>query len=101
MDLISIVTLLGGLALFLYGMNEMSSSLMLASGSRLEVMLERMTSNPLKAIFLGAGTTTVIQSSSATTVMVVGLVNAGLLPLSQTVGLIMGPTSGLPSRPGS
>lgn len=94
MDLISIVTLLGGLALFLYGMNEMSSSLMLASGSRLEVMLERMTSNQLKAIFLGAGTTAVIQSSSATTVMVVGLVNAGLLPLSQTVGLIMGANIG-------
>ena len=72
MDLISIVTLLGGLALFLYGMNEMSSSLMLASGSRLEVMLERMTSNQLKAIFLGAGTTAVIQSSSPTTMTEIG-----------------------------
>lgn len=94
MNLLSIVTLLGGLALFLYGMNEMSSSLMLTSGSRLEVMLERVTANPLKAIALGAGTTAIIQSSSATTVMIVGLVNAGLLPLSQTVGLIMGANIG-------
>lgn len=94
MDILTIVTLLGGLALFLYGMNEMSDSLMLASGSRLKVMLERMTSNPVKSILLGAGTTAVIQSSSATTVMVVGLVNAGLLPLPQTVGLIMGANIG-------
>ncbi|HZK41523.1 MAG TPA: Na/Pi cotransporter family protein [Clostridia bacterium] len=94
MDILGIVTLFGGLALFLYGMKEMSDSLMLVSGSRLKVMLERMTSNPIKAVFLGAGVTAVIQASAATTVMVVGLVNAGLLPLSQTVGLIMGANIG-------
>lgn len=94
MDIFGIVTLLGGLALFLYGMREMSERLMLASGSHLKGMLERLTSNPVKAIFLGAGVTAVMQSSSATTVMVVGLVNAGLLPLSQTVGLIMGANVG-------
>ncbi len=94
MDIIGIVTLFGGVALFLYGMKEMSDSLMLVSGSRLKLMLERMTSNPIKAVFLGAGVTAVIQASAATTVMVVGLVNAGLLPLSQTVGLIMGANIG-------
>lgn len=94
MDILGIVTLFGGLALFLYGMKEMGDSLMLVSGSRLKVMLERMTSNPVKAVFLGAGVTAVIQASAATTVMVVGLVNAGLLPLSQTVGLIMGANIG-------
>ena len=94
MGILGIVTLFGGLALFLYGMKEMSDSLMLVSGSQLKVMLERMTSNPVKAAFLGAGGTAVIQASAATTVMVVGLVNAGLLPLSQTVGLIMGANIG-------
>ena len=94
MDIFAIVTLFGGLALFLYGMNEMSDSLMLASGSRLKVVMERVTSNPIRAVLLGAGITAVIQSSSATTVMVVGLVNAGLLPLAQTVGLIMGANIG-------
>ena len=94
MDILGIVTLFGGLALFLYGMKEMSDSLMLVSGPKLKVMLSRMTSNPIKAVFLGAGVTAVIQASAATTVMVVGLVNAGLLPLSQTVGLIMGANIG-------
>lgn len=94
MDIFVVVALLGGLALFLYGMKEMSDSLMLVSGPRLKTMLERMTSNPVKAVLLGTGITAVIQSSAATTVMVVGLVNAGLLPLSQTVGLIMGANIG-------
>lgn len=94
MDIYSTLAFFGGLALFLYGMKEMSDSLMLISGSRLKILIERVTSNPLKAVLLGAGVTAVIQSSSATTVMVVGLVNAGLLPLSQTVGLIMGANIG-------
>lgn len=94
MDIFSAATLLGGLALFLYGMKEMGDGLMLISGSRLKGMLERVTSNPVKAVLLGAGITSLIQSSSGTTVMVVGLVNAGLLPLSQTVGLIMGANIG-------
>lgn len=94
MDVFSVATLLGGLALFLYGMKEMGDGLMLISGSRLKGMLERVTSNPIKAVLLGTGITSLIQSSSGTTVMVVGLVNAGLLPLSQTVGLIMGANIG-------
>ncbi|MDD4186775.1 MAG: Na/Pi cotransporter family protein [Eubacteriales bacterium] len=72
----------------------MSNGLMLVSGPRLKVMLERMTKSPIKSVFLGAGVTAVIQASAATTVMVVGLVNAGLLPLSQTVGIIMGANIG-------
>ena len=67
---------------------------MLVSGPRLKVMLGRMTKSPIKSVFLGAGVTAVIQASAATTVMVVGLVNAGLLPLSQTVGIIMGANIG-------
>ena len=94
MDIFNLVTLLGGLALFLYGMHEMSSNLMLVSGSKLRGMLEKMTSSPVKAVLLGAGVTAIIQSSSATTIMVVGLVNAGLLPLAQTVGLLMGANIG-------
>ncbi len=94
MDIFNLVTLLGGLALFLFGMNEMSSNLMLVTGSRLRGMLEKLTANPLRAVLLGASVTAIIQSSSATTVMVVGLVNAGLLPLAQTVGLIMGANIG-------
>ncbi|MGI6158042.1 MAG: Na/Pi cotransporter family protein [Saccharofermentanales bacterium] len=94
MDIFTIATLLGGLALLIYGMNEMSESLIRSSGSRIKDLLERMTSNPLKAVLLGAGVTAIIQSSSATTVMIVGLVNAGLMELSQTVGLIMGANIG-------
>ena len=89
MDIFNLVTLLGGLALFLFGMNEMSSNLMLVTGSRLRGMLEKLTANPLRAVLLGAGVTAIIQSSSATTVMAVGRVNAGRFPLAQTVGLIM------------
>ena len=94
MDIFSFATLLGGLALFLFGMKEMGDGLMLLSGSKLKDMLGRVTSNPIKAVLVGTGITSIIQSSSATTVMVVGLVNAGLLPLSQTVGIIMGANIG-------
>ena len=74
MDLFSILTLIGGLALFLYGMNAMGDGLAKVSGGKLEKILENLTSNPIKAVLLGAGVTAVIQSSSATTVMVVGFV---------------------------
>ncbi len=94
MDIFSIFSLFGGLALFLYGMNIMSSGLDKVAGGRLERILEKLTSNPLKAVALGAVVTAVIQSSSATTVMVVGFVNAGIMKLSQAVGIIMGANLG-------
>ena len=75
MDFFSILTLVGGLALFLYGMSVMEEGLSKVSGGKLERILENLTSSPLKAVLLGAGVTAVIQSSSATTVMVVGFVN--------------------------
>lgn len=89
-----IIGLIGGLALFLFGMDEMGKGLSKASGGKLERILEKMTSNPWKAVLLGAGVTAVIQSSSATTVMVVGFVNSGIMKLSQAVGIIMGANIG-------
>lgn len=94
MDIFGVLTMIGGLALFLYGMNAMGDGLSEASGGRLEKILERLTSNPFKAVLLGAVVTGVIQSSSATTVMVVGFVNSGIMKLSQTVGIIMGANIG-------
>ncbi len=94
MDIFAILTLIGGLALFLYGMSVMGAGLEKISGGRLERILEKLTSNPLKAVLLGAGVTAVIQSSSATTVMVVGFVNSGIMKLSQAIGIIMGANVG-------
>lgn len=94
MDFFSILTLLGGLALFLYGMQVMGDGLAKVSGGKLEQILENLTSSKLKAVFLGLCVTAVIQSSSATTVMVVGFVNSGIMKLSQTVGIIMGANIG-------
>ena len=94
MDIFSVFTLLGGLALFLYGMNVMSAGLEKLAGSRLESLLKKMTSSPLKGLLLGLGITAAIQSSSAVTVMLVGLVNSGIMQLSQTVGVIMGSNVG-------
>lgn len=88
------IELLGGLALFLYGMEMMSSGLELVAGDRLRVVIEKMTSNFFKSIFVGALVTAIIQSSSATTVMVVGFVNAGLMTIYQSVGIIMGANIG-------
>lgn len=88
------LTLIGGLALFLYGMHIMGEGLTSVSGGRLERILERLTDNPLKAVLLGAGVTAVIQSSSATTVTVVGFVNSGIMKLGQAVGVIMGANVG-------
>ena len=95
MNLFSILTLIGGLALFLYGMNAMGDGLAKVSGGKLEKILENLTSNPIKAVLLGAGVTAVIQSSSATTVMVVGFVNSGIMKLNQAVGGGMGGTKGV------
>ncbi len=94
MDIFAILSLIGGLALFLYGMNVMGDGLTKVSGGKLEKILEKLTSNPIKAVLLGAGVTAVIQSSSATTVMVVGFVNSGIMKLSQSVGIIMGANVG-------
>nr|MBQ4318951.1 Na/Pi symporter [Clostridia bacterium] len=94
MDIFSIITLLGGLAFFLYGMNIMSSGLEKLAGSKLEGVLRAMTSNRFKSLILGAIITAVIQSSSAMTVMLVGLVNSGIMTLSQTIGVIMGANVG-------
>lgn len=94
MDFFGLLTMLGGLALFLYGMNTMGDGLAKMAGSRLEQILEKLTSTPIRAVLLGAGVTAVIQSSSATTVMVVGFVNSGIMKLSQAVGIIMGANVG-------
>lgn len=94
MDIFGFLPLIGGLALFLYGMNVMGGGLEKLSGGKLERLLERLTSNPLKAVLLGAGVTAVIQSSSATTVMLVGFVNSGIMKLSQAIGIIMGANIG-------
>ena len=94
MDIFSILTMIGGLALFLYGMHVMGEGLSKASSGRMERILETLTSNPIKAVLLGAAVTAVIQSSSATTVMVVGFVNSGIMKLSQAIGIIMGANIG-------
>ncbi len=89
-----VLMLLGGLALFLYGMQMMSSGLEAAAGNRMKTILEKLTSNRVKGVLVGAGITAVIQSSSATTVMVVGFVSAGLMTLNQAVWVIMGANIG-------
>lgn len=94
MGMLQIFTLLGALGMFLYGMNLMSSGLQKAAGDRLRGLLSAMTSNPFKGVLTGLGITSVIQSSSATTVMVVSFVNAGLLTLAQAIGVIMGANIG-------
>lgn len=94
MGILQIFTLLGALGMFLYGMNLMSSGLQKAAGERLRSFLSAMTSNPFKGVMTGLGITSVIQSSSATTVMVVSFVNAGLLTLAQAIGVIMGANIG-------
>ena len=94
MDFFDILTLIGGLAMFLFGMQVLGDGLTKVSGGRMESILEKLTSNPLKGVFLGMAVTAVIQSSSATTVMVVGFVNAGIMKLSQAVGVIMGANIG-------
>ena len=94
MNFFDFLTMVGGLALFLYGMHAMGEGLSKLSGGKLENILERLTSNRLMAVLLGAGVTAVIQSSSATTVMVVGFVNSGIMKLQQAVGIIMGANVG-------
>ncbi len=94
MSAASVITLLGGLAFFLFGMSLMSDALKKVAGSRLETILARLTSNRLKAVLLGSVVTAVIQSSSATSVMAVGFVNSGIMKLGQAIGIIMGANIG-------
>ncbi len=94
MDIFDVLSLIGGLALFLFGMNTLSAALEKLAGGKLEKWLEKMTSNPIKGVLLGAGVTAVIQSSSATTVMLVGFVNSGVMKLRQAIGVIMGANIG-------
>ena len=89
MDIFDLLTMVGGLALFLYGMEAMGGGLSRLSGGRMERLLEKLTANRFMAVLLGLAVTAVIQSSSATTVMVVGFVNSGIMKLSQAVGIIM------------
>ena len=94
MDILDFVMLLGGVALFLYGMSLMGDGLKKVAGNKLELILYRLSSNPLKGILLGTGVTAVIQSSSATSVMVVGFVNSAMMKLRQAIAIIMGAVIG-------
>ena len=94
MDIFGVLSFVGGLAMFLYGMSAMGDGLTKLSGGKLEYLLEKLTSKRIMAVLLGAGVTAVIQSSSATTVMVVGFVNSGIMKLNQAVGIIMGANIG-------
>lgn len=94
MSIFDVLALFGGLALFLFGMNVMGDGLTRAAGGKMERILEKLTSTPIKGVLLGAAVTAVIQSSSATTVMVVGFVNSGIMKLRQAVGIIMGANIG-------
>ena len=94
MTIFNFLSLIGGLALFLFGMNVMGSGLEKMGGGKFESVLEKMTNNRIKGVLLGAGVTAVIQSSSAVTVMAVGFVNSGIMALNQVVGIIMGANIG-------
>ncbi|MBQ7982302.1 MAG: Na/Pi cotransporter family protein, partial [Clostridia bacterium] len=94
MDVFSVISLLGGLTFFLFGMNVMSDSLEKLAGSKLESILQRMTSSPIRGLLLGTAITMAIQSSSATTVMLVGLVNSGIMQLAQTIEVTFGANIG-------
>ena len=94
MDIFSVITLIGGLAFFLYGMNVLSTGLERIAGGKLETGLKKITSSPFKSLALGVGITAAIQSSSAVTVMLVGLVNSGIMTIRQSIGVIMGSNIG-------
>ncbi len=94
MNFLEIVNFLGGLALFLFGMNKMSDNLQAVAGNEMRRILKKITDTPFKGVLVGLGVTGLIQSSSATTVMLIGLVNAGLMTLSQAVGVVMGANIG-------
>ena len=89
MGITSILSLLSGVALFLFGMSLMGDGLKKAAGEKLELILYKLTSTPIKGVLLGTAVTAIIQSSSATTVMVVGFVNSGMMKVAQAIGIIM------------
>ena len=93
-----IMTLVGGLALFIFGMNFMSDGLQKAAGDKMRTILAMLTRNPVLGVLAGALVTAVLQSSSATTVMVIGFVSAKLMKLPQAISIVLGPTSGRRSR---
>ena len=90
MDFTNIISLLGGVACFLFGMSVMGDSLKKVAGSKMEMVLYKLAGNPVKGILLGTGVTAVIQSSSATSVMVVGFVNSGMMKVRQAIGVVPG-----------
>ena len=90
MDATNIISLLGGVAMFLFGMSVMGDSLKKVAGSKMEMILYRLAGNPIKGILLGTGVTAAIQSSSATSVMVVGFVNSGMMQVRQAIGIVLG-----------
>ncbi|MDD7650950.1 MAG: Na/Pi symporter, partial [Firmicutes bacterium] len=94
MDLFDVLTMIGGLCLFLFGMNIMGQALERRAGSKLRSLLHKLTTNRLAGLLTGLAVTAVIQSSSATTVMVVGFVNSGLMTLGQAINVIMGANVG-------
>ena len=94
MDLSNLIALLSGVALFLFGMTLMGDGLKKVAGNKLELVLYKLSSSPMKGVLLGTGVTAIIQSSSATSVMVVGFVNAGMMTLNQAVWIIMGANIG-------
>ncbi len=94
MNVLQIINFFGGLALFLFGMNKMSDNLNAVAGSEMRRILKKLTNTPLKGVFVGLGVTALIQSSSATTVMMIGLVNTGIMTLNQAVGVVMGANIG-------
>ena len=95
MEISNVITLLGGIALFLFGMGLMGDGLKKVAGSKMELILFRLSGTPLKGLLLGAGVTAVIQSSSATSVMVVGFVNSGMMKTTQALSVIHGALVGL------
>ena len=94
MNIFDVLTLIGGLCLFMFGMNVMGQALERRAGGKLHSLLERLTKNPFMGLLTGLGVTAIIQSSSATTVMVVGFVNSGIMTLKQAVHVIMGANIG-------
>ena len=90
MDVNNILSIIGGMAMFLFGMSVMGDSLKKVAGSRMEMILYKLSGNAFKGILLGTGVTAVIQSSSATSVMVVGFVNSGIMKVRQAIGIILG-----------
>ena len=90
MDATNVISLLGGVAMFLFGMSVMGDSLKKVAGSKMEMVLYKLAGNPIKGILLGTGVTAVIQSSSATSVMVVGFVNSGMMQVKQAIGVVLG-----------